>query len=146
MAAATGTITVYEVPSGPGIRVDGAGWSGYESNPRYDSLLAKVIAWSPEAEPAVAIDRAARAVEELRIEGLTTNATLLAALVSTYAITYNDRIARARAGTAEGEDAIDGESRIASELKEEHKAEAAPDTVEDPNARKIDLSDYGFGP
>lgn len=57
------------------------------------------------------------------------------------------RIDRARAGTATGEDAIDGESRIASELKEEHKAEAAPESVEeDPSQRKIDLSDYGFGP
>jgi acetyl/propionyl-CoA carboxylase alpha subunit/acetyl-CoA carboxylase carboxyltransferase component len=80
-APSVGTITVYEVPSGPGIRVDGAGWSGYGTNPRYDSLLAKVVAWSPETEPSAAIARAARAVEELRVEGVATNAALLSALL-----------------------------------------------------------------
>jgi acetyl-CoA carboxylase carboxyltransferase component/biotin carboxyl carrier protein len=80
-APSTGTITVYEVPSGPGIRVDGAGWSGYQGNPRYDSLLAKVVAWSPEADPAAAIARAARAVREVRIEGLDTNVALLSTLL-----------------------------------------------------------------
>jgi acetyl/propionyl-CoA carboxylase alpha subunit/acetyl-CoA carboxylase carboxyltransferase component len=81
-APSTGTITVYEIPSGPGIRVDGAGWTGYRSNPRYDSLLAKVVAWSPEADPAAAIARAARAVGEVTIEGLDTNIALLSALLS----------------------------------------------------------------
>ena len=81
-APSTGTITVYDVPSGPGIRVDGAGWTGGRVSARYDPLLAKVIAWSPEADPAFAIARAARAVQELRVEGVATNAALLAALLA----------------------------------------------------------------
>ena len=81
-APSTGTITVYEVPSGPGIRVDGAGWAGGQVSGRYDSLLAKVIAWSPEPDPAVVIARAGRAVQELRVEGVATNAALLAALLA----------------------------------------------------------------
>ena len=40
---AGGVLSVYEPPSGRGIRVDGYGYAGYRTNPRFDSLLAKVI-------------------------------------------------------------------------------------------------------
>ena len=40
---AGGTLTAFEPPIGPGIRVDAFGYSGYATNPRFDSLLAKVI-------------------------------------------------------------------------------------------------------
>ena len=42
----TGTIKEYDIVSGPGIRIDGAGKVGYLNNGLYDSLLAKVIATS----------------------------------------------------------------------------------------------------
>ena len=38
-----GTLTVFEPPSGPGVRVDTYGYAGYRTNPNFDSLLAKVI-------------------------------------------------------------------------------------------------------
>ena len=38
-----GTLTAYELPSGRGIRVDGAGYVGYRTSLRYDPLLAKLI-------------------------------------------------------------------------------------------------------
>ena len=41
-----GTIKEYDIASGPGIRVDGAGKVGFKNNGLYDSLLAKVIATS----------------------------------------------------------------------------------------------------
>ena len=50
-----GVIDVFELPSGPGIRVDGTGFAGYRLNPRYDSLLAKVIASSPSHEPGASL-------------------------------------------------------------------------------------------
>jgi biotin carboxylase len=36
-----GTLTVFEPPSGPGVRVDTYGYAGYRTNPNFDSLLAK---------------------------------------------------------------------------------------------------------
>ena len=59
---------------------------------------------------------------------------------------WKQRLERARAGTAVGEDAIDGESRVAKELAEEHKAETQPETAQDDSGtRKMDMSDYLFG-
>ena len=74
-----GTLTVFEPPAGPGIRVDTFGYTGYRTSPRFDSLLAKVVAWSGTTEDA--LRRAARAVGELRIEGVATNAGFLGALL-----------------------------------------------------------------
>ena len=45
-----GTLTAFELPSGPGVRVDTFGYAGYTTNPNFDSLLAKLIAHSPSAE------------------------------------------------------------------------------------------------
>ncbi|WP_420392306.1 carboxyl transferase domain-containing protein [Acuticoccus sp.] len=68
-----GTITAYEPPSGPGIRVDGFGYAGYRTSALYDSLLAKVIAHTPRADHAAAAARTARALGEFRLEGVRTN-------------------------------------------------------------------------
>src|SRR5205814_1120961 len=43
-----GTLSVYEPPSGPGVRVDGFGYAGYRTSGRYDSLLAKVVVHSTD--------------------------------------------------------------------------------------------------
>ena len=57
-----GTLTVFEPPSGPGVRVDTYGYAGYRTNPNFDSLLAKVIVHSPSADFADALaTRRARA-------------------------------------------------------------------------------------
>ena len=75
----SGTIAVYEPPSGPGVRVDGYGYGGYATRPDYDSLLAKVIGHAPTFDQAAA--RTARALAEFRIEGVETNIGLLRALL-----------------------------------------------------------------
>ena len=72
-----GVLTAYEQPSGPGVRTDGFGYVGYETNPAYDPLLAKVIAHSPSARFGDALTRASRALSEFRIEGLQTNIPFL---------------------------------------------------------------------
>jgi acetyl/propionyl-CoA carboxylase alpha subunit/acetyl-CoA carboxylase carboxyltransferase component len=74
-----GVISVYEPPSGPGIRVDGYGYGGYATSPDYDSLLAKVIGHAPSFDQAAA--RTARALAEFRIEGVATNIAVLRALL-----------------------------------------------------------------
>ncbi len=68
-----GTLTVYETPSGPGLRTDGFGYAGYVTSSAFDSLLAKVIASSPSADVADALSRAGRALAEFRIEGVVNN-------------------------------------------------------------------------
>jgi acetyl/propionyl-CoA carboxylase alpha subunit/acetyl-CoA carboxylase carboxyltransferase component len=75
-----GRLSAYEPPSGPGVRVDGYGYAGYDANPNYDSLLAKVIAQGPTLAHAAA--RAGRALSEFRIEGPRTNIALLRAILA----------------------------------------------------------------
>lgn len=72
-----GTLAAYEVPSGRGVRTDGFGYVGYETSLNYDSLLAKVIGYSPTADFEAAISRTNRALSEFRIEGIDTNLDLL---------------------------------------------------------------------
>src|SRR5690606_7915900 len=72
-----GCIRVFDLPGGPGVRVDSCGYTGYHTNPRYDSLLAKLIVHSRSAEFAVALNKASRALEECRIDGVPTNLALL---------------------------------------------------------------------
>jgi acetyl/propionyl-CoA carboxylase alpha subunit len=56
-----GTITLFEVPSGPGIRVDTAARAGMTTHPGFDSLLAKVICHTPSSVAADAYALAADA-------------------------------------------------------------------------------------
>ena len=76
-----GTLTAFEPPSGPGVRVDTFGYTGYTTNPRFDSLLAKVVVRSPSDDLGDAIARTRRALADLRIEGVATNAAFLDALL-----------------------------------------------------------------
>jgi acetyl/propionyl-CoA carboxylase alpha subunit len=72
----SGRITALELPGGPGVRIDAFGYLGYESSGLYDSLLAKVI--STKAGPfAATLERAYRALCELRIEGVPNNVHVL---------------------------------------------------------------------
>jgi acetyl-CoA carboxylase biotin carboxylase subunit len=65
-----GRITAFVPPGGPGIRVDTHAFAGYTVPPHYDSLLAKVIAWAPRREDAIA--RMQRALHEFHVEGIAT--------------------------------------------------------------------------
>jgi len=72
-----GTLTAYESPSGPGVRTDGFGYTGYQTSPMFDSLLAKVIGHSPSRNFEDAIARTSRALSEFRIDGVATNIPFL---------------------------------------------------------------------
>lgn len=65
-----GKIIRWEPPLGPGVRVDTHSYLGYTMSPFYDSLLAKVIAWGEDRAHALA--RMRRALEEFRVEGVST--------------------------------------------------------------------------
>jgi acetyl/propionyl-CoA carboxylase alpha subunit/acetyl-CoA carboxylase carboxyltransferase component len=77
-----GTLTVFEPPSGPGIRVDTYGYAGYRTNPNFDSLLAKVIVHAPSSSFGDALARAERALAAFRLEGAPSNIAFLRALLA----------------------------------------------------------------
>lgn len=65
-----GTITRFEAPSGPGVRLDSGVVSGSTIPGVYDSLMAKLIVTGPTREDA--LKRARRALKEFKIEGVAT--------------------------------------------------------------------------
>ena len=74
---ATGTLSAYNPPSGPGIRVDGSGYRGLQSGSNFDSLLAKLIVHSPSSDFDRAVAQTYRALCAFQIEGVATNQALL---------------------------------------------------------------------
>ncbi len=77
-----GTLAAFDPPSGPGIRVDTFGYAGYTTSPRFDSLLAKVIAHTNQPRFVDAVTRCDRALSEFRIEGVSTNIPFLRAVLA----------------------------------------------------------------
>jgi acetyl-CoA carboxylase biotin carboxylase subunit len=78
-----GLVTRYHSPGGPGVRMDSHLYEGYEVPPFYDSLLGKLIVWGPDRDTAIARGKAA--LDELLIEGLTTNVNIHLALLGNQA-------------------------------------------------------------
>ncbi|MFA7665117.1 MAG: carboxyl transferase domain-containing protein, partial [Burkholderiaceae bacterium] len=76
---ATGSLTRFEPPAGPGVRVDTHGYPGYAPPAGFDTLLAKLVVSAP-GDFAAVLRRARRALAEFRIDGLATNLALLRAL------------------------------------------------------------------
>jgi acetyl-CoA/propionyl-CoA carboxylase biotin carboxyl carrier protein len=65
-----GTITKWEVPDGPGVRIDAGFDHGHTIGTHFDSLLAKLIITAATRDEAIA--RARRALREFEIGGLAT--------------------------------------------------------------------------
>ncbi|MFK0170373.1 biotin/lipoyl-containing protein, partial [Streptomyces sp. NPDC090306] len=67
---APGTVSVFEAPSGPGVRLDAGVESGSVIGPAWDSLLAKLVVTGRTRKEA--LERSARALAEFRVEGMAT--------------------------------------------------------------------------
>ena len=65
-----GRITAFNIPGGPGVRVDTAVYPGYVVPPYYDSMIAKLIVHARTRELAIA--RMQRALEMMVIVGIKT--------------------------------------------------------------------------
>lgn len=65
-----GRISRYFAAGGPGVRTDGAIYTGYEIPPYYDSMCAKLIVWALDWDSL--IDRAIRALNDIRVHGIKT--------------------------------------------------------------------------
>ncbi|ONM46699.1 acetyl-CoA carboxylase biotin carboxylase subunit [Nocardia donostiensis] len=75
-----GTIERFDLPAGPFVRVDSGFKAGSVVAPFYDSMLAKVIVWGNDRPTALA--RMQRALQELAIEGVTTTASFVSAVLA----------------------------------------------------------------
>ena len=72
----TGTISVFRMPAGMGIRLDdGPGFPGAKISPHYDSLLVKITAKARTRKEAAA--KLVRALVEFRVRGVKTNKSFL---------------------------------------------------------------------
>jgi acetyl-CoA carboxylase biotin carboxylase subunit len=65
-----GTITKFEPPAGPGVRVESYVRTGSRISPYYDSLVAKLVVYGQDREEA--LQRGRRALDEFVIEGIET--------------------------------------------------------------------------
>jgi acetyl-CoA carboxylase, biotin carboxylase subunit len=73
-APSPGTIHVFALPGGPGVRVDTAAHSECLISPYYDSMIAKVMTHGRDRQEAIA--RMRRTLEMTVIEGIKTNVPL----------------------------------------------------------------------
>ena len=69
-----GTVGEYLTPGGPGVRLDTTIYSGYTIPSNYDSMVGKLIVWALDWEGVV--KKARRALDEYKIDGITTNIIL----------------------------------------------------------------------
>lgn len=77
---APGALTVWNPPSGPGVRLDGGFVQGDVIGGNFDSLLAKLIVTGRDRQEA--LERSRRALAEFEIEGIATALTFHRAVVS----------------------------------------------------------------
>jgi len=73
-APSPGLITAFNLPGGPGVRVDTAAYPGYFVPPYYDSMIAKLIVHARTRELAIA--RMRRALGAMVVEGIKTTIPL----------------------------------------------------------------------
>jgi acetyl-CoA carboxylase biotin carboxylase subunit len=69
-----GTVTRWQPPGGPGVRLDSHVVQGYTVPPNYDSLMAKLLVYQPTRAEAIACMR--RALSEFTVEGVKTTIPL----------------------------------------------------------------------
>jgi propionyl-CoA carboxylase alpha chain len=76
----TGAVRTFDVPPGPGLRVDSGVEAGSVVGIHYDAMLAKVVAHGPDRRTA--IRRLAGALRRTRVHGVATNVDLLRAILA----------------------------------------------------------------
>ena len=77
-----GVVTDWQLPGGPGVRVDTQGHHGVQAATQFDSLLAKLVVHAPGPSFADVLRRSQRALAQFRVEGVATNLALLRALAA----------------------------------------------------------------
>ncbi len=118
---ASGRLDRFDLPSGPGVRVDTHARTGYAPSAQFDTLLAKLIVSSRLDDFADVVRRGRRALREVQIDGVATNVALLRALVE------RDEFATQAVDTRYFETILAPLVARASELEAERVARAGAD-------------------
>jgi 3-methylcrotonyl-CoA carboxylase alpha subunit len=87
-APQAGTLTAFDVPRAPGVRLDSGVRAGSDVPVFYDSLLAKIIVWDEDREGAIA--RLGATLAQTRVAGVATNLPLLRAVAADAAFAAGD--------------------------------------------------------
>ncbi len=77
----SGTLRAFNPPSGPGIRLDTYAYTNYSTNPRFDSLLAKLIVHHKQDDFRGALANAYRCLCEFQVDGVATNISFLQSIL-----------------------------------------------------------------
>lgn len=85
---AVGHLSLFDIPAGPGIRVDSGVSTGAEVSRHYDPMLAKLIVFGPDRD--VAVSRLQSMLRRARVLGVQTNLDHLAAVAATPAFMAGD--------------------------------------------------------
>jgi acetyl-CoA carboxylase, biotin carboxylase subunit len=103
-----GKVMRFRPPLGPGIRVDTHVQDGAVIPPQYDSLLAKLVAWAPDRDRALA--RCLRALNEFEVVGIPTTIAAAAQVIRSegfargnYSTSYLDDVAATLPALAQAE-------------------------------------------
>jgi len=78
----TGTLAHFDLPGGPGVRVDTHLRAGDAVDASYDSLLAKIVVLARDGSPEDAFAKLRRALGETAVAGVETNLALLRGLAA----------------------------------------------------------------
>jgi len=89
VAPTFGTLSAFDLPAGPGVRVDSCGYVGYRNNPSFDSLLAKLVVHTQSSDFGVLVRKAYRALCEVQIRGIETNLAFLQNLLCDPSVAQN---------------------------------------------------------
>lgn len=76
-----GPLRTFRRPEGFGVRVDTGFDEGGEIDPRFDSLIAKLIVWGRDRDEA--LSRLGRALEDFQVDGVATTIPLFRSLIRT---------------------------------------------------------------
>ena len=132
---ATGRVSYFHAPTGPGVRWDGGIEAGMEVGLFYDSLLGKLIAWGEDRERA--ISRMCRALDEMVIVGLPTSQPFHRRVMvdpgfraGAYDIEYLDRIGADLITRAPDADELE-RIAVATALAEDERRAATASVVPD---------------
>lgn len=129
---ATGTLAAYREPTGPGVRVDSGVHAGSVVGADYDSLLAKIIATGEDR--AEVLERLSRALNDVRVLGVATNAGFLSRLVAAPEVQAGDMdtgliergVVRATPGPEATREAAMAVAVIETLALHDHEADADP--------------------
>jgi acetyl/propionyl-CoA carboxylase alpha subunit/acetyl-CoA carboxylase carboxyltransferase component len=77
-----GTLQVFDLPGGPGVRVDTCGYAGLAPARAFDPMIAKLVVHHPSNRLGDLLARARRALGDFQIEGVANNLALLDAILA----------------------------------------------------------------